>query len=425
MFFIVNTMITFGDLLIYVLTFFGIYTSMYFLLIIFQSRKNLKRKLTNVYPTVAIIVPCFNEQDTIVKTLTSLLNLDYQKDKLEIIVVDDGSSDNTYEITRKFIQQYKDRNIKVYKKTNGGKFTALNYALERTNAEFFGALDADSFVDRLALRRIIPFFYSKDVAAVTPSMKVYEPKTFLERIQGIEFMIGIFLRKVFAELGSIHVTPGPFSIYRTDFVKSTGYYRKAHHTEDIEMALRIQQKQLTIENSIDAYVYTMGLTSFNSLLKQRIRWYSGFIKNVYDYKDLFSTKHGNLGLFILPSSFISVLFVIVSLFYVIIKQTINLIDFIFNLESINFDIFNLNWLKFDVFLINTNSVAIVSLVSLLVGLFILYLAKRLSGEKKSIAFSYIIYMVVYWFLFGFWWVLSVLRLVNKKEVKWGHKSNEL
>ncbi|MGE0792653.1 MAG: glycosyltransferase family 2 protein [Candidatus Woesearchaeota archaeon] len=418
-------MVAFGDMLIYVLTFFGIYTSVYFLLIMFESRNNLKRGLTNTYPTVSIIVPCFNEKDTVIKTLKSLLNLDYDKDKLEIVVVDDGSTDNTYEITKKFIETLNNRNIKIYRKENGGKYTALNYALERINSEYFGALDADSFVDKYALRRIIPFFYSKKVASVTPSMKVYKPKTFLQRIQEIEFMMGIFLRKVFAELGSIHVTPGPFSIYRTEFVKSTGYYRKAHHTEDIEMALRIQQKNLIIENSVDAYIYTMGLDSFNSLLKQRVRWYSGFIKNVYDYKDLFSHKHGNLGLFILPSSFISVLFVIVSLFYVLIKKLLDLLKYYKDLSSINFDIFNLDWFHLDVFFLNTNSIAAISIISLLIGLLILYLSKKVSGEKKSIALSYIFYMIVYWFLFGFWWILSILRLANKKEVKWGHKSNKL
>lgn len=416
----------FGDILIYVFTFFGIFTSLYFLLILFEAKSNVRRGLTKTYPSVSIIVPCFNESGTVIATIESLLNLDYDKNALHIYVVDDGSTDNTYNVVSKFIQKNKlHKRITLLQKENGGKYTALNHALKHINSKFVGVLDADSFVDKLALRRIIPFFHTKKVMAVTPSMKIYEPKTFLQRIQAIEFMIGIFLRKVFAELGSIHVTPGPFSIFRTKFIKDTGLYRKAHHTEDIEMALRIQRQNGVIENSVDAYVYTMGLEKFNDLLKQRLRWYAGFIKNAYDYRDLFSHKHGNLGIFILPSSFLSVFFVIVSLFYVLYKQISNIVNWTLNLIAVNFDLSQLKWFRFDWFYVNVNSVATISIISLLFGLLLLYISKKISGEKKSVAWSYIIYMVVYWFLFGFWWTLSIFRAISKKDRGWGHKSNQL
>lgn len=412
----------FGDALVYAISFFGLFTSFYFLLILFENRKSLVLGETKVFPTVAIIVPCYNEENTVAKTLKSLLNLDYPKDKLEIIVVDDGSTDNTSKVVSEFIKENSAKNIKIYTKKNGGKYTALNLALKKTNAEFVGALDADSFVDSQALKRIIPYFHKRTVVAVTPSMKIYSPKTFLQKVQSIEYMMGIFLRKVFAELGSIHVTPGPFSIYRKSFFERHGYYREAYHTEDIEVALRIQKNNYVIENSIDSYVYTVGPTNFKVLYKQRLRWYYGFINNVIDYKELFSRKHGNLGLFILPSSFISILFVIISLFYVIIKQFDSMITHFQNLMAVHFDVFKLKWFTWDLFFVNTNAVAIISLVTFFLGVFIIFISKKVSGEKNSVSFSYILYMLVYWFLFGFWWFMALIYIIFKKKTVWGHKS---
>jgi len=420
---ILSDIMNFGDILVYTMTFFGIYTTFYFLLTLFEMRKGLTRDEVRDYPTVSIIVPCYNEENTVIKTLKSLLALDYDHSKLDIMVVDDGSSDKTYDLVKKYVKDNSISEIRVFKKENGGKYTALNFALKNSKAEFFGALDADSFVDKKALRRLMAYFYSKDVMAVTPSMKVFDPKSWLERIQGLEFMMGIFLRKVFAQLGSIHVTPGPFSIYKRSFVEKHGFYRKAHHTEDIEMALRIQKYHYIIENSVDAYVYTMGLTNFNSLLKQRLRWYSGFIKNVIDYKELFSTRHGNLGIFILPSSFISVLLVIISMFYIITKGITLFYSKYLNFAAVNFDILKLEWFKFDWFFVNTNPIAILSIISLVLALIVLMISKKMSGEKNSISFSYILYMAVYWFLFGFWWILSIGRVLRGKDKGWGHKSD--
>ena len=86
----------------------------------------------------------------------------------------------------------------MLKKKNGGKFTALNLAIQRTKATYIGALDADSIVDPRALKRMLPYFEEKRVVAVTPSMKIHEPSNWLQKVQFIEYLLGIFLRKVFS-----------------------------------------------------------------------------------------------------------------------------------------------------------------------------------------------------------------------------------
>ncbi|MCK5107130.1 MAG: glycosyltransferase family 2 protein [Nanoarchaeota archaeon] len=393
---------------------------------IFEKRKDLRKGDAKMCPKVTICVPCYNEENTIVKTLKSLIKLDYDKDKLEIIVVDDGSTDKTYKKAKAFAEKHKEVNIQIYKKENGGKYTALNLAIEKSTGEFFGGLDADSFVDKKALRKIVKFFEDKNVTAVTPSMLVDNPKGALQRIQYIEYLLGVFLRKVFAEIGSVHVTPGPFSIYRKSFFDEYGGFIQAHHTEDQEMAMRAQRHDKVIENAVDAYVYTVAPNDFRTLYKQRLRWYRGFIRNVIDYRDLFSAKHGNLGMFILPSSFISVIFVIFFMVYFIVENVNNLVDQYLALNAINFDIWELlKHIKIDIFFMNTSAIAVLGIISLMFALIVILVAKKMAKEKKPITISYILFIVFYWMLFGFWWFVSAIAALFTKKSKWGHKSHEI
>jgi len=405
----------------YGVAYFGLFTAMFFLLTLFENRKNISNPSTKRLPSVSVTVPAYNEENTISKTVKSLLDLDYPKDKLQIIVVDDGSEDKTYQIAKKFEKQ----GVKVFTKKNQGKATALNFALKKSKTELFGALDADSFVKKDALKKMIGYFEDKKIMAVTPSLKVYDPKSLLQKIQYIEYLMGIFLRKVFAFLGSIHVTPGPFTIYRKSFFKKYGGYDKYNLTEDIEIALRVQSKGYEIENSVDASVYTVAPAKFRPLLKQRLRWYIGFIENVVRYKQLFNPKKfGNLGFFILPGSFISVLLVIVTLFYSAYKFLIRtLIQNFLNLKSVGFNLSHLLNFELDLFYFSLSSKIFISIILLLFGISTIYIAKILSKEKIKIKFLYIPYLVFYWMLFGFWWIAAGIYTVLGKRVEWGQKNH--
>ncbi len=440
----------FGKILFFVATFFGIYTSIYFLLTLVENwGRHITEVTKTIFPKVCIIVPCYNEEKTVGKTLNSLLELDYPADLLEIIVVDDGSSDGTFEAASKF----KAQGIKVFKKKNGGKYTALNFALKKTNAQFVGALDADSTVAKDSLKKIVSRFdannssrssdetdatvsrllttgdqsnqrKSATVMAVTPSMIIDKPRGFLRRIQSMEFIMGILLRRVFTDIGSQHVTPGPFTIYRKGFFEKYGYYKHAHNTEDIEVALRIQSHNFVIENATDAYVFTHGPSTFSSLYKQRLRWYAGFIKNVFDYRRLISSEHGNLGLFILPSSIISVFLLMVTITYALILLIKNLIVSFYHYWLIGFDPSQLFKFHFDTFFINTGPVAILGIIALLLSLFILGFAMNFSKEKNVLG-SYVLFVVFYPWLFAFWWSISAIYSLTGRKIGWGHKSEEL
>ena len=407
----------FGEILISVIAFVSLYTAIFFIITLLEHRNHIiKRKKITKYPSVCIIIPCFNEEKTLGETLKSLLALDYPRDKLEIFIVDDGSTDNTCAVARKYLS----RGVKIFRKKNGGKYTALNLGLSKTKAEYVGALDADSFVDPQALKRILPYFDNPRVMAVTPSMKVYKPKSWLQRIQMVEYAVGIFFRKMFALVGSIHVTPGPFSIYKKEFFDKHGLYTEAYMTEDIEVALRMQTHNYIIENAIDAYVYTVCPKNFKTLYYQRRRWYHGFLKNVIDYKKLFSKQHGNLGLYVLPLAFASIALVIVSFIYFLYKSIEGLWDAYLYARAVNFDVFRFDF-NLDFFLVNINTIFILGIITMIVGILIIVIAVKVSKEKEKIVFSYILYVVAYWFLFSFWWLVAIYYKLTGKKLLWDTK----
>lgn len=408
----------FGVILMYVVSYFGLFTAIFFLLTMFENKKELKNPKLIKFPSITITVPAYNEEKTIAKTLQSLLNINYPKNKIEIIAIDDGSTDNTYNVAKQFVS----KGVKVYKKKNSGKADSLNFALKRSKGEFFAALDADSFANSNCLKKMIGYFKDPKVMAVTPSLKVYNPKNMLQKIQYSEYLIGVFLRKVFAFLGSIHVTPGPLTIYRKSFFTKYGGYDTDNLTEDIEIALRIQKHHFLIENSVDASVYTVAPDKFGDLLKQRLRWYIGFTENVVNYRKLFHPQYGNLGMFVLPASFISVALVIVTLgyaTYIFISKTI--IQNFINLNSINFDFWKMLTLNLDTFYLNFSSLTFLAILSIFAGIIVILIAKRISKENTKLKFFYLFYLIFYWMLFGFWWIIAGVYTAFGKRVVWGQR----
>lgn len=409
----------FGSALVYVVSYFGLFTAIFFMITLYENRKRLKNpKPQKDLPSVTVAVPAFNEEKTIAATVESLLALNYPKGKLTIVVIDDGSKDKTLEIARKFEK----KGVIVYTKPNAGKGSALNYALSKCDSELFGALDADSFVHPLALIRMVGYFKDEKVTAVTPSLIVHKPKNILQKIQYIEYMIGIFLRKMFGFLQAIHVTPGPFTIYRKKFFDEFGGYDEYNLTEDIEIALRIQKNRFRIENSVDATVYTVSPSKFKPLLNQRLRWYIGFTENVARYKELFSKKYGDLGVFILPAAFISVILVMITLVYTLFKMTTDIYAKYLNWKAVNYEFWKLKWINTDLFYMNINSLMVLSFVSLLVGIFVIYAAKKMSKQDVQIKAYYFLYLIFYWMLFGFWWIAASIYLLLGKRVSWGQRN---
>ncbi|MFC1741669.1 glycosyltransferase [Nanoarchaeota archaeon] len=412
----------FWETILYTVSYFGVFTSVFFLLTLIENRKSIRNPTApKKLPSVTVMVPACNEEDCLAKTVKSLMGLNYPKNKLQIIIIDDGSVDKTLKIARRFEKD----GVLVLTKPNGGKGTALNMGLEHATGELVGCLDADSIVEPDALLKMVGYFKKNKVAAVTPSLKCTEPKTIWQRIQVIEFLLGVYLRKVFAYLGSIHVTPGPFTIFRKSFFDKYGGYDTSTCTEDIEISLRIQSEGYEIENAVDANVYAVPMPTFNTTKRQRVRWYKGFMENTQKYKHiLFSRKYGNLGMFVMPSAFLSVLIAMTVVCYTLYLSIDTNWQRLVNLYNVNFDVWRLIQFNWDPFYVDQSPLMMIGVVALSIGITMIYLAKRMSKEKQGLAFNYVLFMALYLPLYAYWWASAIKARVSDKDVAWRGRTRE-
>jgi poly-beta-1,6-N-acetyl-D-glucosamine synthase len=296
------------EVLAYPFLFLAIFFESFVLVTLLSKPARAARARTpgGVHPSVAVIVPCWNEASTIAATCESLLALNYPKDKLEIILVDDGSTDATPEAMSPYANHVQ---VRVIRKENGGKHTALNAGIALTSAELVGCLDADSFVEPDSLQEIVGCFSDPKVAAVTAAMSIHKPKSIIQHMQNAEYSFGMTIRHTFASVNALYVTPGPFSFYRREIVEKLGGFRYGHQTEDMEMALRLQKEGYGIENAPRARVYTKAPATLGALVKQRTRWISGFLRNIFgEYRSLVGRqRYGALGMLVLPSALLAIL----------------------------------------------------------------------------------------------------------------------
>ncbi len=377
----------------------------------FLANPNMNSQL----PSVTIIVPVLNEEKTLKGTLDSLLNLDYPKDKLFFSLVDDGSIDGTWAL----MNNYKDHpQFSIFRKENGGKHTAVNFALERVTTDLVGCLDADSFVTPQALMKIVPHFEDKTIMAVTPSIKVYEPKNLLQHIQKTEYSWSIFLRRMLSSLGALYVTPGPFSIFRVSVFKELGGYRYAHMTEDMEMAMRMQKNHYKIVNSHGAHVYTVTPSTLRGLIKQRARWTYGFINNGMDYREMFfNKKYGHIGMFILPIASFSIFSAFIMVSNVIYGWVTKAMDVVSRFQAVGFN-WKLSAPSFDWYFVNTGVLSIIIITAVGLTLFILYLSHIMADGKFKIHRGLFYYMFLYTFMVPLWLSKALFDTIFKRKVSW-------
>jgi len=367
-------------ILFYVGVFFTLFVAIFYLVTLLENRGRVKDPVPKRFPRISIVVPAYNEEKNIQKTLKSLQRLDYPKEKLDLIFVDDGSTDNTYEIAKKF------KGVRVFRKENGGKGSAVNFGIKRARGEFVAVLDADSFVSRGSLKKMVGYFEREKVMAVTPALKVYNPKGFWQRVQYVEYLFSMFFRKIFSFLQGVYVTPGPLSIYRKSFFKKHGYFDEKNITEDLEIALRIQSNNYEIQNSINASVYTVAPNSFRGLMTQRVRWFTGLVDNLYSYKHLFGRNYGSLGMFILPVVGFSIILMLAHLFYYGFSFFSNIIKNMHQIYLVNFDIGTVlqGYISSFSMIKIVNPISVLFLVLLISSIFTLFLAKTF--YPKSIFF---------------------------------------
>tara|TARA_Y100000034_G_C6898341_1_gene414688 strand:+ start:53 stop:1348 length:1296 start_codon:yes stop_codon:yes gene_type:complete len=408
-----------ADILIVAALFMATFTSAIFLLVFLENMNKMGNPKILKYPTVSIIIAAHNEESCIADTIENALAIEYPKNKIEIIVIENGgSTDRTLEIAKK----YRNRGVRVFSIKGGGKGHALNYIIKnKIKSEIVVTMDADSFANPDILKRMLGYFRDPKIMAVAPTILTKGRQNFVQKIQHIEYMLGAFLRKVFHFMDAIYVTPGAFTAYRKSFFDKYGLYDEKNITEDFEMALRIQSKRLKMANAVDALVFTIAPKTFSVLLKQRIRWFLGFIDTTIQYKGLFKASHGYLGAIILPTALLAIVYTIY-LFFVGTSKLFSFFykDILLNVVSGEADL--VSWfysMKFSPFYFGISTVGFVSVVIISLGFLMFLLARKYSGDRTSYTLAYMIYFFLYIFFFSAWWLSAFWVKVFGRELKFG------
>ena len=413
----------FITIVIYLSIYIGLITTTFFILSFMDDKK--KKKLffnDDELPFVSVIIPAYNEEKSIAGTIESILKSDYPKDKFEVIVINDGSNDNTLKVAKKFEK----RGVRVLSKKNGGKGNALNFGIDKAKGEIIFSMDADTFVASKSVKNMVRYFKNERVMSVTPAMIIHKPKSILQRVQYVEYLTGIFLRKAFASLDAVYLSPGAFSAYRKSFFDKYGGYDENDITEDLELGLRIQVNGYIVENCIDAPAYTIAPRKFKELLLQRRRWYIGLIKDTWKHRKIFGRKYGDLGMFVFPSAWLGICFALIVVFYYFFKIISEVKEELLFLNAINFDVsglFNINFYLIEraLFLFFTNPIVIfIFIFMLLVGFYIHFAAKKIgkSAGRGTIYLNLPLFFLLFALLFGFWWIVSIIHGIFSKKVKW-------
>jgi cellulose synthase/poly-beta-1,6-N-acetylglucosamine synthase-like glycosyltransferase len=404
----------------YPFIFLAIYFEVFLLLTFLSSpaREGRARGQGTYTPSVAMIVPCYNEETTIGETIESLLALSYPKEKLNIILVDDGSIDGTREVMDRYV---KTPMVTIIHKENGGKHTALNAGIAAAkDAELIGCLDADSFVEKNALLEIVPCFQNERVAAATSAMSIHRPKNLLEHMQNAEYILGIALRHILASVNGLYVTPGPFSLYRKDTIVALGGFRRGHDTEDMEMALRIQQAGFVIENAPRARVFTKAPKTVGKLIKQRTRWTTGFLRNVLgEYRFMvLNPRYKTLGLLVLPLAF-SAVFGGLMLFFLAVYQILSdVVRIVSTTSGVPLSYTLLPRISFEWFYLPATALVGLALVALVGSVAFMVLGRNISQTPSRIGSGIIAYLALYALIAPFWLMRSVADVACGLHRSW-------
>ncbi|MGB8013874.1 MAG: glycosyltransferase [Terriglobales bacterium] len=282
-------------------------------------------------PRVAVLIPAYNEEKVIERTIQGALDSDYPN--LRVIVIDDGSKDRTLEIARRtFAAEEAAGRVLILTKPNGGKAEALNYGLEHIgDAEIFVGIDADTIIAPDAIVRMVPHFLNPKVAAVAGNAKVGNRVNLWTRWQALEYITSQnFERRALNTMGAVSVVPGAIGAWRVTAVREAGGYHVDTVAEDADLTMALLRNGYRVEYEDLALAFTEAPTSANALMRQRFRWSFGILQAIFKHKGVFARK-GALGFVALPnilifqillplvSPFIDVMFVVGVIWYFVQK----------------------------------------------------------------------------------------------------------
>jgi cellulose synthase/poly-beta-1,6-N-acetylglucosamine synthase-like glycosyltransferase/spore germination protein YaaH/peptidoglycan/xylan/chitin deacetylase (PgdA/CDA1 family) len=272
-------------------------------LAVLQYRRSKKKTVlipANIFPgKVSIIVPAFNERVNAVNTIKNLLRQDYPD--FEIIFVDDGSTDSTYEIVENAFANNKQ--VSTFVKANGGKASALNFGISMATGKYIVCIDADTQLKPDAVSQMMKYFVNDKVGAVAGNVKVGNEKNILTQWQSIEYTTAQnFDRRAFDYLNCITVVPGAIGAFSKEALESAGGLTTDTLAEDCDLTIRILKCGYIVRNCTEAIAVTEAPETMRQFMKQRFRWSYGIMQSFWKNKDAcFNPKYKALGMVALPN----------------------------------------------------------------------------------------------------------------------------
>ncbi len=251
----------------------------------------------NAFPSITVLIPCHNGAPTLRGCLQSVLAMNYPR-RFRVLVVDDASTDDSVKIASQF-----SRVTVISHSQNIGKAKGLNHALKRVKTELVVCIDCDTYPNPNVLLDCVPLFFAKkNVGAVAPFITVANAKTWVQRMQEIEYFSGFgFYSKVAAQLDGLYVAPGPLTVFSRKALEEIKGFDEDNLTEDMEIALRLHGNGFGLAYS-PSQVPTEVPDTLRGLYRQRVRWYRGTIFNIVKYKRFFfNPRFKAFGRFFFPA----------------------------------------------------------------------------------------------------------------------------
>ncbi len=402
-------------LLYLVLFFFGFFFIFIFLILHHRNKDLLYKspKITKYY-SISFLVPAYNEEKTIKETIDALVNLDYPKNKKEIIIINDGSKDKTLDIARELEKKYSF--VKILDKKNSGKANSLNEALKIAKGEIIAVVDADSYPEKYSVKKMVGHFDDLTVGAVTSRVLVKNKKNWLEKFQIMDYSIIAWTRKLLDFVDSVYVTNGPLSMYRKSEAIKLGGFDPNNLTEDIEITWHFLSKGYKTRMSYNAIVYTNVPDKLGYWIKQRVRWNLGGIQTIQKYwKTMFLNPGKNMfGYFVVPYVTSAFIFALIGfsliLRYFWIKGNYYFFSIYYAFQG--YDYFN--HLQFELYL---SVLIIFSGIFLIISLYYYRLGFKNSETGKKNIFKILGYTFIYRPLYIVPLIIAIYKLV-RGDIQW-------
>jgi cellulose synthase/poly-beta-1,6-N-acetylglucosamine synthase-like glycosyltransferase len=285
--------------LIFTVLFFGRYFAIMLFAFLEAAKVRLEQpRSSGEWPLVTILVPAHNEADVIEKTIESLLKIDYPS--LEVIVIDDGSTDDTFSLVAPLAGTYVDRSIFVLKKTQGGKASALNVGFQHSRGKCILSMDADSQLAPDSVKKLVSRLQEKGVQLCSGQVSIANRHNLLTHLQSLEYILMNGTGRAFQSyFRSVLIAPGPISMFRREILEElkdrqlrthlTSRDAPADHqgpwetdtfAEDAKLSLSLLATGSGSVYEPAALCFTKAPDSIDGLLNQRYRWIRGNLQAI-------------------------------------------------------------------------------------------------------------------------------------------------